>query len=77
MVKEKLIFKKGEIMSIKIEMEKDPKEIMELMEKNTGRKLQEVICEDIKQEVEKNKTFSLENEEVLEDDSILLTLTLN
>lgn len=77
MVKEKLIFKKGEIMSIKIEMEKDPKEIMELMEKNTGRKLQEVICEDIKQEVEKNNTFSLENEEVLEDDSILLTLTLN
>ncbi len=64
-------------MSIKIEMEKDPKEIMELMEKNTGRKLQEVICEDIKQEVEKNNTFSLENEEVLEDDSILLTLTLN
>lgn len=64
-------------MSIKIEMEKDPKEIMELMEKNTGKKLQEVICEDIKQEVEKNNTFSLENEEVLEDDSILLTLTLN
>lgn len=64
-------------MSIKIEMEKDPKEIMELMEKNTGKKLQEVICEDIKQEVEKNNTFSLENEEILEDDSILLTLTLN
>ncbi len=64
-------------MSIKIEMEKDPKEIMELMEKNTGKKLQEVICEDIKQEVEKNNTFSLENEEILEDDSTLLTLTLN
>lgn len=64
-------------MSIKIEMEKNPEEIMELMQKNTGKKLQEVICEDIKQEVENNDTFTLANEEILEDDSILLTLVLN
>ena len=58
-------------------MEKNPEEIMELMKKNTGKKLQEVICEDIKQEVENNDTFTLANEEILEDDSILLTLVLN
>ena len=64
-------------MSIKIEMEKDTKEIMELMEKNTGKALQEVICNDIKEEINATTNMCLQNEEILEDDSILLTISLN
>lgn len=64
-------------MSIKLEMEKDAKEVMELMEKNTGKLLQEAICDDIKQEINASANMRLQNEEILEDNSILLTISLD
>lgn len=64
---------KSDIKEFRNKIEKHYEQIMREKEKE---RLQKQICEDIKAQVIKNSSMNLEQEEVLEDNSILLTISI-
>lgn len=67
-------------MSIKQEMKISKEEILKMLsnikEQETIKNMQKTVCENIKQKVAKSQTMQLEQEEILEDNSILLTIRI-
>lgn len=64
---------KSDIKEFRNKIEKHYEQIMQEKEKE---RIQKQICEDIKAQVIKNSSMNLEQEEVLEDNSILLTISI-
>ncbi len=69
-------------MSIRTEMKIQAEEILKALEnlkeieKSNNRIIQEQICNNIKNKITKSNSMSLAQEEVLEDNSIVLTISL-
>lgn len=69
-------------MSIRTEMKIQAEEILKALEnlkeieKSNNRIIQEQICNNIKNKITKSNSMSLVQEEVLEDNSIVLTISL-
>lgn len=69
-------------MSIRTEMKIQAEEILKALEnlkeieKSNNRIVQEQICNNIKNKITKSNSMSLVQEEVLEDNSIVLTISL-
>lgn len=69
-------------MSIRTEMKIQAEEILKALEnlkeieQSNNRIVQEQICKNIKNKITKSNSMSLVQEEVLEDNSIVLTISL-
>lgn len=51
-------------------------EVFKQISKQYNADIQNKICDRIKKNIEESKTMNIENEEILEDDSILITISI-